>query len=298
MADKKALIILNPVSGKARAKSKLFDMVSAVETAGYEATVHITTCRGDAKNISTLSAASNDLIVCCGGDGTLNEVISGIAETPEELRPELAYIPTGTTNDFAATLGISKDIDTAIKSITEGNISKVDIGKINDSYFTYVATFGIFTKTSYTTNQNMKNVLGHFAYLLEGVKELSDLTKTYRISMTYDGKRLTGDFIYVAVTNSTSMGGLIKLPSSKVDICDGTFEIMLIRSPDNMIECQQILQMLTQEKYDGDKIMFLQSKKIQIHSDQPIAWCIDGEFSGEISDVNIENLGGAITFRV
>lgn len=298
VSSKKALIIINPVSGKATAKTKLFDIVSEVEAAGYEAAIHITTGKGDARETARASAPDKGLLVCCGGDGTLNEVISGVADIDRELRPEISYIPVGTTNDFASTAEIPKSVDGAIKLISHGSPCEIDIGRFNDSYFNYVAACGIFTRTSYATNQNLKNTFGHLAYIIEGMKELTDFSKTYNVNVEYDGNELSGDFMYISVTNSTSIGGIFKLPQSKVNICDGTFEIMLIRSPRNAIEVQQILQMLRDRKYDGSKIIFLQAKSIRLRLDQPTDWTVDGEYVGKEQDVTIENLHKAITMRL
>ena len=289
----KAAIIINPVAGKMKAKSCLYDILSPLGASGCETTVYITKCRGDAARAAREYSKSCDLIVCCGGDGTLNEVMNGILQT--EKKPTLCYFPMGTTNDFGNTLGLPKTLTASTLDIPSREVMTLDAGILNDSeYFAYIASFGIFTKASYTADQTMKNYLGHLAYVLEGAKELSDLGKSYNIRLTCPEGTVDGRFIFGAVTNSTSVGGVYRLPKSKVKLDDGLFEIMLIRAPQNAIDMQLTLQMLTQNKYDGKNIIFMQSSDIRIISDSKLAWCTDGEFAGDFSRVEIRNLAGAI----
>jgi len=295
---KKAVIIINPVAGKARAKNNLFNIVQTLNQHDYETIVHVTSCKGDATVASEHYAGLCDLIVCCGGDGTLNEVISGILRS--EKRPPLCYYPCGTTNDFASTVGLPKfTSQKQITTIADRNTTLLDVGKFNkDMHFSYIASFGIFTKASYSTDQTMKNYLGHLAYLLEGTKELPDIFKSYRIRLEYAGGVIEDSFIFGAVANATSIGGVLKLPPEKVTLDDGLFEILLIKAPQNALETQSLISMLSQSKFDGKQIILLQSPFAKIYAASPIAWCTDGEFAGDFSTVEITNLNKALNIVV
>lgn len=289
---KKAVVILNPVAGKARAKYILFDLLKGLTDMGFDAIVHITSARGDAVSAAFFYGNDCSLMVCLGGDGTLNEVISGLLTL--DKRPGLCYLPAGTTNDFATTVGISKNVSDAVRAIGGNMLREIDIGKFNDRFFTYVASFGIFTKASYSADQNVKNTIGHLAYVLEGAKEISDLGKAYHVRAVYDGGETEGDFIFGSLTNTTSIGGLFKLPNSRVSLNDGLFELMLIRAPKSLIDIQKMLDMMSRGDFDMNQIVFVGTKQADIYLEEPVSWCTDGEFAGNLGEVHIRNLNNAI----
>ncbi|MCQ2425497.1 MAG: YegS/Rv2252/BmrU family lipid kinase [Lachnospiraceae bacterium] len=299
LSDRIATLILNPVAGKARGKQILFDVENALQQAGYSNRLHITTCRGEATLAAAKYASDSEVIACLGGDGTLNETISGVLTAENlEKKPKLCYIPAGTTNDFAATVGIPKDIPSILRSLKEDRTAEVDIGSFGNRFFTYIASFGIFTRASYSADQNTKNVLGHLAYVLEGAKEISDLGKVYHVSVEYDGGAVEGDYIFGSVSNTTSIGGIFKLPSDHVALGDGKFELMLIRAPQNLVEIQKDLDMMRTGDFDGEQIVFAQTSYARIRSTEPLAWCNDGEFAGDLTDVTVKNLHRAVEIFV
>ena len=220
----KAMIIINPRAGKMRAKTALFDVAETFCRAGYEPVVQITAEKGDGIRFAKKAAKEKfDLVVCLGGDGTLNEVISGIIDSGSSV--PLGYIPTGSTNDFARTLGLATVPKKAAERIVSGTPNFVDAGKFGDDrYFTYIASFGMFTAVSYNTQQTTKNVMGHMAYVLEGIRDIG-LVKPYHIKVSTPDKTYEGDYIFGSVTNSTSVGGIVKLEKSLVDLSDGLYAL-------------------------------------------------------------------------
>ena len=225
---KKLLFIVNPRAGKTKSSAPLFDAVAALSRAGYLVRVFVTEAGGDASRVAADWGPDYDVVVCAGGDGTLNETISGLMTLPQ--RPLLGYLPNGSTNDFAASLHLSSDPRLAALDIAGGSPHPLDIGRHNDRYFAYVASFGAFTRSSYSASQAAKNALGHFAYILEGLSDLDSL-RPYRCAIEADGERFEGEFIFGAVCNSTSLGGLVKLDASRVAMDDGAFELLLLRMP-------------------------------------------------------------------
>ncbi len=299
---KKAVIILNPVAGKAKAKNELFNMVCALGKQGYETIVRVTNARMEATSIAEKYAPEAELVICCGGDGTLNEVIAGLLKT--DSCPKLFYFPCGTTNDFASTLGLPKNPESVIRAIGKRDVFQLDIGKITDKtnnkerHFSYITSFGIFTKSSYSANQSVKNVIGHLAYVLKGMEELGDLGKSYHVKVEHDNGVVEGDYILCAVTNSTSVGGVLKLPSSIVNLGDGILEVLLIKAPKNIIGLKDLVSMLLQNKYDGDKIVFLQTKHAKIEARDNPDWCTDGEYAGRFSEAEVSCLHKAINIII
>lgn len=294
---KKAVIIVNPVAGKMKIKNGLFDLISSVGKQDYEVIVYITKARGDATAAAEKYSAICDLIVCCGGDGTLNEVISGLLKT--EKKPLLLYYPCGSTNDFATTLGLPKKIDAAALDIDSRQIMNLDIGTLNgDRHFSYITSFGIFTKASFSADQKVKNTIGHLAYILEGAKELPALGKAYHTKVTYDGGVIEGDYALVAVTNSTSAGGVLRLPAEQVKLNDGLFEILLIKGLTSAANVSNVVSMLLQQKYDGNNIIMVQTKKALIECEEAPPWCTDGEYAGDISRAEVECIHGAVRILI
>ena len=299
LSDRIATLILNPVAGKAKGKQILFDVENALQQAGYSNRLHITTCRGEATCAAEKYAADSEIIACLGGDGTLNETISGVLAAKDlAVRPKLCYIPAGTTNDFAATVGIPKDVPSILHALKENKTAEVDIGSFGSRFFTYIASFGIFTRASYSADQNTKNVLGHLAYVLEGAKEISDLGKVYHVKAEYDGGTAEGDYIFGSISNTTSIGGIFKLPPNHVVLGDGKFELMLIRAPQTLADIQRDLEMMRTGDFDGEQIIFAQTSFAHITSTEPLAWCNDGEFAGDLSDVTVKNLPRAVEIFV
>ncbi len=287
------LLIVNPNSGTKRIISYLPKLNRIFSNAGYDVAIYLTNQRHDAEEIVVQQGAQKDLIVCCGGDGTLNEVISGLMCLKE--RPQLAYIPAGTTNDFSTTLGISKHIITAARDCVNGKPHALDLGYINGRDFSYIASFGAFTESSYNTPQSLKNALGHLAYVLEGAKDLLNIHPKH-LKLTVDGEELEGDYIFGAVSNTTSIGGVLRLNDALVRLNDGLLELMLIRSPKTVIELRDILHRLSKQDYHGSPmITFKQASTIQIHSETRLPWSLDGEYFEGDSDISIETIQSALT---
>ena len=291
----KVLLIVNPVSGKMKAKSSLLDVVTVLQKKDMSVTVGITEYRGHATEMALKAEGQGfDKVICFGGDGTLNETITGLMKAESKL--PLGYIPAGSTNDFAASMKLSNVPARAALTVCEGKSNPIDIGHFNnDRYFTYVAGFGAFTKCSYSVAQGMKNLLGHFAYVLGSVKEIASI-RSYNIKVELDGKTVEGDYIFVSVTNSTSVAGIVKLNDELVDMSDGVFEVALVKKPRNIIELNKIISAITSSNFENGGIEFYKSSKIKIVTDQKLDWTLDGEHAVSEGDVVVENINHAITF--
>ena len=228
---------------------------------------------------------------CCGGDGTLNETITGLlsagADTP------IGYIPAGSTNDFASSLKLPTNILKAAQTIVEGEPVSYDVGSFNGRCFSYVASFGAFTRSSYATPQNVKNALGHTAYVLSGITELSQIRNEH-VKMEIDGQTVEGDFLFGAICNSTSVGGILTLDPKQVDMGDGLFEILLVRAPENLGEIHECIQALQSQKYNCAMLTFRSAQKVRIFADPEMPWTLDGEKEDGHEMVEVENLHHAI----
>lgn len=284
---KQLLLILNPTAGTKKAVKYLAEIISVFNRADYDTHVYVTTCQGDAANAVDLFGASADLIVCCGGDGTLNETVAGVIKAG--LQTPIGYIPAGSTNDFASSLHLSSDVVEAAKQIADGKAVEYDVGRFSDRYFTYVASFGAFTKTSYTTPQNIKNALGHMAYILEGIQELSSIRKVH-VRMELDDEVLEDDYLFGAVCNSTSVGGILTLNPEIVDMSDGKLEILLIRAPKDVGELHECIMALKNQKYNCRMITFRSASHIQISASSDMPWSLDGEKAEGSEQICVENL--------
>ena len=288
---KKMLFVMNPFAGLRRANRHLTDILLTFNQAGYEVITHMTLGQGDAAEVVERHGKDMDLVVCCGGDGTLNETITGLlragADTP------IGYIPAGSTNDFAASLNLSTNILKAAQEAVEGEPVRYDVGKFGDRYFSYVASFGAFTKSSYTTPQNIKNALGHTAYVLSGITELSQIRNEH-IRMEIDGQVVEDDFLFGAICNSTSVGGILTLDPKMVDMGDGLFEILLIRAPQSLAEISECLQALQSQQYNCAMITFRSARKVRIYADPDMPWTLDGEKEDGHEMVDVENLHHAV----
>ena len=293
---KKLLYIYNPAAGRKTAKISLSDTLEIFTRQGYEITVHPTQERGDATAAVIRLGAGHDRVVCCGGDGTLNETVQGLLALPAEQRPVLGYIPAGTTNDFSRTLELPKTVAELAEVAGEGLPRPIDVGDAQGRFFTYVAAFGLFTDVSYSTPQVNKNLLGHFAYVLEGMGKLANIP-SYHMKVTADGgHEVEGDFIYGMVGNTVSVGGLVNLPRDMVRLDDGRFEVVLIRQPRTLEDWQSILTALTTLEPDEDgAVVAFSAGEITFTCDQDVAWTVDGEFGGEHAAATVRNLTRAIT---
>lgn len=293
----KMLLIINPCSGRLKIKGAIFDIMQIFCKAGYTLTAHITTKRGNATEVvSKAHEDGYDIIVCCGGDGTLNEVICGIMQSGADI--PLGYIPAGSTNDFARTLGLETDLVKAAKAIVNSKeIHTIDIGKFASSkYFGYIASFGMFTSVSYNTQQSAKNALGHMAYVFEGIANMGNI-ETYHVSFSADGVNFEGDYIYGGITNSTSVGGMFKFDPELVDLNDGMFEVLMIKMPKTPNDFMRIVTGITSgDVTDTSVFDFCKAKRIELKMPENITWSLDGESAKGKTDLIIENISRKIKF--
>ena len=291
MRVKKMLFVMNPYAGTRQGARSATDIISIFNRADYEVQVYITSSQGDAVRITREQAGSVDLVVCAGGDGTFNETVTGILESGVDV--PVGYIPCGSTNDFATSLSLPTDVKKAAKAIVEGHTVRYDVGRFQDRYFSYVASFGAFTKASYATPQNMKNALGHMAYVLGGLSELSQIRKEH-VRIELEDRVIEDDFIFGAISNSTSMGGILMLDPKQVDMQDGKFELLLVREPKNLAEVGECIQALQSQKYNCSMITFLSTDKMKVYASASMDWTLDGERAEGRKEIEIENLHQAI----
>ena len=293
---KRLLFIYNPHAGKELLKPKLSDIIDIFVKAGYEVVAYPTQSYRDAyRKVSEYDSDEYDLVVCSGGDGTIDEVVTGMMQ--RDKRDPIGYIPTGTTNDFAKSLHIPKGLLRAADNAVNGTLFPCDVGKFNDDIFVYIAAFGLFTDVSYQTKQEMKNVLGHLAYVLEGTKRLFNVP-SYRIKVTYDGETLEDEFIFGMVTNSRSVGGFRNMIGKQVVFDDGLFEVTLIKTPKNPLALQEIVASLLIEQVDTKHMYSFKTGRITFESLEEIPWTLDGEFGGAHDEVTVENLNRQLRIMV
>ena len=289
--EKKMLFIYNPHAGKASIRSNLLDIVDVFTKAGYLVTAYPTQKQGDAIEATVRLAGDYDLVACSGGDGTLDEVVTGMMKRKE--RKPIGYVPAGSTNDFAKSLHISSNMMKAADTIVEGRIFPCDMGAFNDDTFVYIAAFGLFTDVSYETDQQIKNVLGHMAYILEGAKRLGSV-RSYHMKFRYrdqDGveTEIEDDFLFGMVTNSISVGGFKKITGKHVHLDDGVFEVILIQKPKDLIELNNIMVALVSRKIDSEHMYCFKTDDLHVESAEKIAWTLDGEYGGSHTDIAIRN---------
>lgn len=293
---KKLLLILNPVAGTKKANRYLSDILKLFCQSDYECTVCLTTDEKRADTLVCQSGKDKDIIVCIGGDGTFNETISGMVK--ENIKTPLGYIPTGSTNDFATSINLASSPMTAAKNILTGKAKTFDIGYFNNRIFTYVASFGSFTKTSYNTSRDLKNALGHFAYLLEGIKEIGDI-RPEKLVIEHDGKEISGNYVFGAICNSTRVGGgVLKFSQDSIDMNDGMFEIILIKNPKNPAELMQLLFDLQSGNYNGELFEFFKSDSFKIKTNENMPWTIDGEYEKGCSQIDIKVVKSAFSLII
>lgn len=289
---KKLLLILNPAAGQRKAPKVLPEIISVFNEAGYEVTVYVTAYSGHAAELVRGRAGDFDLLVCAGGDGTLNETINGVLAGGWD-KP-VGYIPAGTTNDFASTLNLSPDPVKAARDIAQGECVRYDVGAFGDRYFTYIASFGAFTRVSYSTPQNVKNSLGHMAYILESIQELSKIRKTH-VRFELDGESIEDDFIFGSVSNSTCVGGVLTLDPRQVDLRDGKLELLLVRVPKDRSEMRECIRALQEQSYNCSVITFRSVSSLTIYPDPDMPWTLDGEKAEGSDCIQVSNLHHAIT---
>ena len=288
----KMLFIVNPCAGTRRVNRMLPDLISLFNAARYEVTVYLTACVGDGARITENRAADFDLVVCAGGDGTLNEIITGMLRSGAS-KP-IGYIPCGSTNDFASSLKIPSNILQAAQAILDGTPTPYDVGKFGDRYFYYVASFGAFTRASYSTPQNVKNALGHLAYVLEGIQEIPQIRKTHA-RFEFDGRVIEDEFLFGAISNSTSVGGVLTLNPKLVDLQDGKFELLLVRIPRDMQELSDCITALRSQDYACGAITFQSFSDLTIYPEPDMPWTLDGEKESGHDCIHVENLQHAIS---
>ncbi len=289
---KRMLLIINPVAGKGLAQKYTFPLVSFFTKKGYIVTVHPTDSSSDNnKAFIKKNVRSYDIVVCCGGDGTLNETISGIIAA-KSSKP-LGYIPLGTTNDFAKTLGIPSSPLKAANAIVKEKIKKIDCGSFNGKSFVYVAAMGAFTQASYGATPAEKRYLGSLAYMLKGVESLVNL-KPFHLKAKIGDSIVEGDYLYASVSNATSLGGIFKLDPAKVKVDDGLFEFVLVKAPSNLTEKGKLLTGLITDSLNSEYVDLRYSNEIKIKLNSPMPWSLDGESGGEYKEIIISNLKGII----
>ena len=290
--EKTLLLIVNPCAGQRKAQKGLADIIDVFNRANFRVLTYLTAAPGDCERAVLRYADDADLVVCCGGDGTFNEAASGILKSGKKL--PIGYIPAGSTNDFAASLRLSSDLRQAARDIVEGNTISLDMGLFCDRYFSYVASFGAFTKTSYTTPQSIKNLLGHAAYVLNGIQELSQLrTHVLRFELA-DGTVIEDSFIFGAITNSTSVGGILTLADHAVDLSDGIFELLLIRMPKDLVELADCVRAIQKHTYDCNMLTFCKSSQFHITAPAALDWTLDGEMETGHPQIEIRCIHKAI----
>jgi YegS/Rv2252/BmrU family lipid kinase len=292
-SKRKLLLTINPVSGKGTGKKYAFALITLFSKEGFMVTARPTVAEPE-ENIKFIkeNAPFFDLVVCCGGDGTLNQTITGLIQSQKDV--PLGYIPLGTTNDFAKTLGISSDPIKAACGIIKGKKRRIDCGLFNDKNFAYVAAAGAFTEASYGATSAEKNILGSFAYIIKGIESLAKI-KPFHVKVKADDKIIEGDYLYTSVSNSTSLGGMFKLDPSKVKIDDGVFELILIKNPKNITEKRKLITGLLSDNLDSDYVDLIYAKEIKFKFNEKQPWSLDGESGGEHKEIKIINLYEKIT---
>ena len=290
---KKLLFIYNTHAGKGALRGRLVPVLDAL-TEAWDVTVHPTRGAGDAAATARARAAEFDRIVCAGGDGTLHEVVNGLMALPPEARPEVGYIPAGTTNDFAKNLSLPKTLEELAATAAAGVPRPVDVGRFNSSHFIYVAAFGAFTDVAYSTPQAAKSLLGHAAYMLESITRIASI-QSYPLTVEHDAGVEVGSYCYGMVSNTISVGGFKGMPTQPVELDDGIFEVVLVRQPQNPIQLQAIIRaLLTMSPDEGGLVTSYRTGRLKITCDRALPWTLDGEFGGDHAQVEIENCQKAV----
>ena len=289
---KKMLVIMNPFAGTRQANKYLAGILDIFCKGGYEVRIAMTQKPGDGTKLAGEHARDNDMMVAIGGDGTFNEVVAGVLESGADI--PIGYIPGGTTNDFAASVGLNTSTLDAARSIVYGHKQRYDVGSFNGRYFSYVASFGAFTSTSYTVPQDLKNAIGHAAYVLSGITDVVNI-KPFHLKVNAGEIEYEDDYVFGAICNSTSMGGIINLKSTDVDMNDGLFEAMLIKAPKDIIDLNSIIFALSTQSYNEcDQISFFSCSHLDIDAPADMPWTLDGEYQEPCTKVSVSNIYNAI----
>ena len=295
---KKMLFIYNPNAGKGLLKAKLSDVLDIMVKAGYELVVYPTQSYKDAYRKVVHMEKGYDIVVCSGGDGTLDEVVTGMMKRDKEDRIPIGYIPTGSTNDFAQSAGIPFFVDEALDRVFEGEMVPIDVGSFNGRCFNYVASFGAFTAVSYNTPRASKNMFGRLAYIFEGIKDIGSIVPLHAKITTDDGTVIEGDYSFGAVGNSCSIGGVVHIPKDYVSMNDGKFEILLIKMPQNPNQLASIVHGLTWSDFSNEVFTLVHAKEITVESDGEFDWSLDGEFEKGSKLIKIKNMHNAVNFML
>ena len=292
---RKLFLIINPESGMGRIKPELFKVCNTLSSGGYLVTVFLTTKKGDATEAAKTLDSSYETIVVCGGDGTLNEVITGLMNNPNTYK--VGYIPSGTLNEWSSGLNISRNIVKAASDVINGREIFLDVGQFKDKYFSYTASFGAFTAASYSTPQNVKNVLGQMAYVFEGIKELGAI-KPIHMKFQSDDEFYEGNYLFGAISNAMSIGGIIKFDKNEVALNDGVFEVILIEEPETLTDLNQTIDAIMTKKFDSKCIKQFTTRHLTVYSDDIVDWTLDGEHAQSEKFIDIINLHNAIQFII
>jgi len=288
MIKQNVLLIVNPVSGRKKSRMVVYSIVNFLSQHGCKTTIFSTTGRGNATELVREHAPLHDRIICCGGDGTLNEVFSGLATM--DIQIPVGYIPTGTTNDMAHALGLTSNVKKAMYLALYGDVRELDLGTFNDDrFFSYVASFGAFSKVAYETPQWLKNRLGRASYFFYGISEIADI-RSRRVKIVADGTKINGNFVYGSVSNSTVIGGLVKFQEGSIILDDGKFEVMLIKTPKGPLDLHHIVQDLVNHDYNEDSVLLFTASQVTFTFEEDVPWTVDGEYAGESRHVLIGNM--------
>ena len=296
---KNLLFVVNPKAGRTVIKSDLINIIEIFSNAGYAVEVYPTKGQEQTEKYVYENAERFDLVVCAGGDGTLDNTVGGIMMLERKIkkRIHMGYIPCGSTNDYARSLKISLDPVQAAKDIVEGDICHVDVGKLENTFFIYVAAFGAFTEISYSTPQNLKNALGHAAYVMEAGKSVLNM-KSYNMRVLFDDDEVEGNFVYGQITNSLSIGGFKNFGSKNMSFSDGKFETVLIKTPENPLELQRIINSLLMDDLSDEMIVFRKSSRVVIKSKEEVPWTVDGEYGGSFKTTRVSNIRKAVSMTL
>lgn len=298
--DKRILMIMNPKSGTMQATKMLSDIVQTYSDEGFFTTILMTKARGDARQFAIDYSEDFDTIVVSGGDGTLNEVIDGLMRSGNKCK--IGYIPSGSTNDFAASAGLPRGVLESAKNVVVGKPKTLDLGKFNGRYFTYIASFGAFTSTSYKVPQNLKNVLGHTAYILQGIRDVVGIRPIHAKIVADEGtpneKICEGEYLFGAICNSTSVAGILKLDHFDIDMNDGMMEVLMVKSPDSVVALNETIRSTIDGKLEASDIEFFSARDIQVEIDEDVPWTLDGEYQPGSSVIDISTLRSAFELIV
>lgn len=293
--EKHLLLIYNPLSGKRQIGGSIGDIIDIFTKGGYLVTVHPTQSKNDALTFVPEHVQGMDLIVACGGDGTLDEVVTAVMKAGADV--PLGFIPAGSTNDFGSSLGIPKGMTEAAESIMKGRVLQCDAGAFNDDYFVYIAAFGVFTDVSYETDQALKNAFGHFAYLMEAGKRVFNIP-TYHVTVEANGEHYEGNYCYGMVTNARSVGGMKNITGNYVDLSDGLFEVTLVHTPVTPLDVNEIITSILTGDYHSSLVEHFQTDHLLVESRETIAWTLDGEYGSTHRKVEITNKKEALRLMV